>query len=595
MNPNSTEAIDLSVHDTKVIRAMQTILEQDPTDFNRMIVQLCNLKKSDVSNLLDSESYQNSKKLEDSQKCLARALKDRNDYYDPLLVPKPNKREMLKLIKSAKYMHAYPAGLESQISEIEEKLPNETHLRGDDYYKDWLGRKLGFSREECAMKTVEEIDREASNNIRAAINFINGHAKLCENIFQNSIGKSSADRFRSVYYKEMHKESSPQDCMTVREYLAKYFEHEKLKTKHEHERSLKPESAQLEHETAIRQLTKAQWEIRRLLALTMRYRDNERTPDAMLHKIDENALVGIVGRLIVQERDFPDIPSGADNQIFAHTVTQYKLWNRNSDGGYTIKDTDIKGADSIDEMFEVDSVRLESAKLRGKLDAGDKNFREKDFELEHLQIRTLKDPNSRLGKSLRKPDAQVLDYTGMIMVLRDYGQLDELLDMLISEFGASYREVLEVVPNEQGNHKKCVLRIPHNFKSLKEQVSKTSEVLADIRQDTTSIRRNKNLNKKLDTLGKTIEPYYEIAAKLERDLYVEVQFLDLPSYISAECDLNSSTHHDVYKERQTVLEIMPILFPTSVYGEKTMSVVYKPEITKKFSLSPTEVAKFRAL
>lgn len=239
MNFKPTEAIDLSVHDTEMIRAMQTLLKQDTEHFNRTVSQLCDLKKSDVSNLLDSETYQNAKKLEDAQKCLARALKDRNDYYDPLLVPKPNKREMLKLIKSAKYMHAYPAGLESQMAEIEEKLPDETHLRGDDYYKDWLGRKLGFSREECAMKTVEEIDREAGNNIRAAISFINGYTKTCENIFQNSIGKSSADRFRSVYYKEMHKESSVQDCMTVREYLAKYFEHEKLKTKHEHERNLK--------------------------------------------------------------------------------------------------------------------------------------------------------------------------------------------------------------------------------------------------------------------------------------------------------------------------------------------------------------------
>lgn len=35
------------------------------------------------------------------------------------------------------------------------------------------------------------------------------------------------------------------------------------------------------------------------------------------------------------------------------------------------------------------------------------------------------------------------------MVLKDFAQLDQLLDMLISEFGASYREVLEIVPNEQ--------------------------------------------------------------------------------------------------------------------------------------------------
>lgn len=361
---NTEENFTSPNQSTEALRAMQVLLQQDNETFFRVITDLMEARRTNVTNLLDNESYLNAKKFEDAQKCLLRTLNDRNDYYDPLLVPKPNKAEALKLIRAAKYMHAYPAGLESQMEEMEQAFSDETYLRGDDYYKDWLGRKLGFSREECATKTVEEIDREASNNIRAAISFINDQVNLCETVFQGAIGKTSADRFRSVYYKEMHKESSSQDCMTVREYLAKYFEHEKLKAKHEHERSLKSEAGQIEHETAIRHLTKAQWEIRRLLALTMRYRDNERTPDAMLHKIDENALIHIVGRLMVQERNFPDVPSGADNQIFADTVTQYKLWNRDAYGGYKVVNTDINGVDSVDGVFEVDSVRLESAKFR---------------------------------------------------------------------------------------------------------------------------------------------------------------------------------------------------------------------------------------
>lgn len=171
------------------------------------------------------------------------------------------------------------------------------------------------------------------------------------------------------------------------------------------------------------------------------------------------------------------------------------------------------------------------------------------------------------------------------MVLKDYTQRDQLLEMLMSEFWASYREVLEKVPNEQWNHTKCVLCIPHNFQTLKDKVSEASEVLADIRQDTTATRRNKNLSRKLDTLGEALGPYYEIAAKLERDLFVEIQFFDLPSYISAECDIQSTTHHDVYKQRQSILEIIPIIFPVSVYGKEVMKVVYKWEIIKKYELS----------
>ncbi len=43
----------------------------------------------------------------------------------------------------------------------------------------------------------------------------------------------------------------------------------------------------------------------------------------------------------------------------------------------------------------------------------------------------------------------MLDYTGMMMVLEDFSQMDALLDMLVSELGASYREMIENVPNSQ--------------------------------------------------------------------------------------------------------------------------------------------------
>ncbi|MFZ4461111.1 MAG: hypothetical protein ACOYN2_00775 [Patescibacteria group bacterium] len=274
------------------------------------------------------------------------------------------------------------------------------------------------------------------------MSFIKNHVKICEDTFQNATGKAATGKFRSEYYKELHSESN---CMTVRGYITTYYEHEKLKTGHIAARDKKIASLQnadenvnisdviYEHETAIRQLTMAQWEIRRLLGLTMRYRNIERTPDAMLHKIDKKALVNMVAPLMIQERDFPGIPSGADNQFFERTVTQYKLWHR--DGGkYNIRSANIREVDRMSGVSGIDSVRLESARLQGKRDPGDKDFRTGVFQLEHLQLRALKDSLSRLGKSLRKPDAQVLDYTGIIMVLKDYTQRDQLLEMLMSEF-----------------------------------------------------------------------------------------------------------------------------------------------------------------
>lgn len=95
------------------------------------------LKRENVNTLLHDSLYIDAKKVEAAKKCLAAALKDRNDYYDPLLVPVPSMAESRKRIREAKYMHAYPVN-EDRVTSDEKRNMETECLRGDDYYKDWL-------------------------------------------------------------------------------------------------------------------------------------------------------------------------------------------------------------------------------------------------------------------------------------------------------------------------------------------------------------------------------------------------------------------------------------------------------------------------
>ncbi len=91
------------------------------------------------------------------------------------------------------------------------------------------------------------------------------------------------------------------------------------------------------------------------MGLTVRYSQNDRASDAILHSIDENVLVEKVTKLIVRDREAPVVPAGTKNPAYEFTSTQYIKWDRNAEGGYIFTKHDKK----VPHTF-----RFESATLR---------------------------------------------------------------------------------------------------------------------------------------------------------------------------------------------------------------------------------------
>jgi hypothetical protein len=143
---------DMSPYSPEVIRAIETL--RSHIGDSQEIVNLLASIPNTVDSLLESESYKHGKRLEEARKMLKQTLQDRKNYYDPLLMPEQSKRELSKFVAAAKYMGAYPQSESNVSTEAEGNLPpllefssemekqDGNLLRGDEYYKAWLGPKL---------------------------------------------------------------------------------------------------------------------------------------------------------------------------------------------------------------------------------------------------------------------------------------------------------------------------------------------------------------------------------------------------------------------------------------------------------------------
>lgn len=217
----------------------------------------------------------------------------------------------------------------------------------------------------------------------------------------------------------------------------------------------------------------------------------------------------------------------------------------------------------------------------------------------HIAFRANKEPFSTIDKFLRKEHGtfdEILDQKGIIMVVDKFSDennfkvaemLIKILENELATLRSSWIEYPEFKEKLQDNENtsaefnvlKGVMKIPSKAKELKSRINTCQDEINGLKKsgNLDTLRHRKNILK----LESEIEALRKQFANLRYNLPLEVQIFDMEGYLKASIDPESPAHHSRYKEYQRIIELFPLFFPVSIYGEESLRNILLPKIEEK--------------
>ena len=509
-----------------------------------------------------------------------------------------------------------------------------------DNYKTWLWRKLFLTDEEIAEKDIEDINNMSSKYLQSwsmhmqkyLSDFeIESQKKLKSTYFDSIHSMENMNVFSLIKYsmslekekrveksvlrrieekleiekknlEELREEIKDSDEWTT--YESKNFE---LKSKNNQIRKL--ERQRLKAQRSIDEKTKWQYEIQRLLWLSVLYMDREKNHIHQHTEEDNSYLMKLMQGIINQDDNIlVNFDNKSTNPFYGLTDDRDLYYSRQKWWTYELKEAD--------EVFPADSqehipVRMNSLTIEWKA-----RWYQKDttsVEVLHAASRWEKGWYSSVNKLMLKKMKtfnEILDHKWFMFVVDDLDtQWEKLIKIIENELGTLRTSWIKWPETERVNNDNSdssykslqgTIKVPYKGERLKQFYSDLSNLLTnnsqinrklaiifkDANQLLESIDSTKDENlsklKEIDhrlisdiqevlssvdnkELIKNFEKYKNRFKNKQYNIELEIQIFDKDSYLRSKVDDRSPAFHAHYKKRQ-MLKLLEELFPESIYN-----------------------------
>ncbi len=399
-------------------------------------------------------------------------------------------------------------------------------------YKSWLWEKLHLTKEEINSISIEELDSRAWKYLNMAIEHINRYIDMIPYELQ--------DQFKSEYFDSLHETWIWQK--TVRELLMYHLRLEKEK---------KMVKAQwMEDADIVRNNTIAQFEIQRLLALAVLYRDREQNHEFQHVKEDESFIKSKLIEIFADKWKPRWVPAirwlKSWSWLYDYTTTRAYYVTKKPDGNYNISEEKPK-------VWNFMKMSLDGTQIKWMTDYFLKD--PKTIDVRHIMLRAAKDASSSVDKFVMKDFSsftEILDQKWLIIVLDDYKDAIKLEQVLANELWTketSWVEKLEFVWKHNHNSswsyqvKKWIIKLSYKAKDRKSRMKAMREDIMKLEQTIKEIERSLSWNIRISD---DIESWLSWSYKLitESDLKnslidIEKRTLDLGTWLRIHKDLLS--------------------------------------------------------
>lgn len=510
----------------------------------------------------------------------------------------------------------------------------------EDNYKTWLWRKLFLTDEEIAEKDIEDINNMSSKYLQ--------NWSMHMQTYLSNFGDESQKKLKSTYFDSIHsmeninvfslikysmslekeKRQEKKVLKTITDkinteseklQLLKYelqdvdewtsYESKHFEIKNKSNQLRKLERQKIKAERSIDEKTKWQYEIQRLLWLSVLYMDREKNHIHQHTEEDNSYLMKLMQGIINQDDNIlVNFDNKSTNPFYGLTDDRDMYYTREKWWTYDLKEAD--------EIFPEDTkehipVRMSSLTIEWKARWYQKN--KSSIDVLHAASRWEKGGYSSVNKLMLKKMKtfnEILDHKWFMFVVNDLQtEGEKLIKVIENELGTlrtswmKWPETERVNNNNSDSSYKSLqwtIKVPYKGERLKQFYSDLSELLVNnwqIDKKLASIFANtskaiesidstkdeniwllKEIDQKLileiqevlwsinnKDLLSNFEKYKNRFKNKQYNIELEIQIFDKDSYIRSKVDDRCPAFHAHYKKKQ-MLKLLEELFPESIYN-----------------------------
>lgn len=515
--------------------------------------------KSRIAQILwkTPEEFEN----EEKEKKLETCIRKKSKYY--LLDPKFFKKD-LELLKTF---------VSIWVDTSNDKNWNEwnrenSYRNYEKNYASWLWEKLHLTKAEINSKNIEELETEANKYIDQAINHVKKYFEL--------IPEELRRQFKSEYFEDLH--NCDGETKSPRELLKIYFRLENDKKSVEKKWKI---NADLIKNNEI-----AKFEIQRIFALAMLYRDRKQNHEFQHLEEDESFIKNKLIEIFADK--WRPMWTNAIKWVKSWTglydyTTTHSYWvSKNEDWTYNYNNEQGWNK-SFPVKFNSQTISWYTSFYKDS---------KTSIPIEHIFLRTSKEAVSAVDKIIMKDYSsftEILDHKWLIFVLDSYEQAWKLEQIIANELGTKETSFVEPIEfchkhnhNSSNNYKvkKWIIKISYKAKDRKARMKNLKENITKLETELKNIDKNEKW-----IINKIKEDILYLKGRLKNlsySLEVEIQIFDKDSYAKAEVDTSHPAYHGNYKRYQQYFDTFPKYFPASIYWEENLKKVIMPIIEEKF-------------